>query len=534
MTSEYARRAPVIVGVGQYTRRSTDPAGAAAPDPVGLMAMAAHAALGDAGMRGKEGLIDAVDIVNVLSWRFDPDAAHALSGRLGIGPDHLAESPVGGEQPVALVDQMAHRIASGEVRFGLIAGAEAQASLNAYRRAGDQPPWPLKPQRRPTVSSTLQDILHPEAWRHDLRTPVQVYPLFENALRAQRGQSYAEAQAESALIWSNMSRIAVGNRFAWHPEFRSPDEIATPSPQNRWIYYPYPKMMNAWPAVDQAAAILMTSREVALELGVPVDRLVAPVAAAGAREIRDPLSRGEFHRSMAMEAALDAALCRAAVSPQDLDALELYSCFPCVPKMAIAHLGLRSDTTVTVAGGLSFFGGPGNNYMLHAIAAMVEQLRRSQGRAGLLYGQGEFVTKHHALVLRSGATRDPYQPGTETLAAQRDIDIAGGPPFEHAPHGNGEIETFTANWNRDGSPGVGTVVARLNASGRRFIGRTAEGDAESFQLLTGGSVEPVGLPVHVEARADGNVVTVSSPGAAAKPLRSDAGAERGPTSLFSP
>src|SRR5213078_2498900 len=80
------------------------------------------------------------------------------------------------------------------------------------------------------------------------------------------------------------------------------------------------------------------------------------------------------------------------------DAIELYSCFPCVPKMARRTLGLGADVQPTVTGGLTFFGAPLNTYMTHAACAMVRRL--SDGaNLGLLYGQGGFVTKHHALVL---------------------------------------------------------------------------------------------------------------------------------------
>jgi acetyl-CoA C-acetyltransferase len=72
---------------------------------------------------------------------------------------------------------------------------------------------------------------------------------------------------------------------------------------------------------------------------------------------------------------------------------------PCVPKMARRTLGLGADVKPTVAGGLTFFGAPLNTYMTHAACAMVRQLRGG-ARLGLLYGQGGFVTKHHALVKR--------------------------------------------------------------------------------------------------------------------------------------
>ena len=86
------------------------------------------------------------------------------------------------------------------------------------------------------------------------------------------------------------------------------------------------------------------------------------------------------------------------------DAIELYSCFPCVPKMARRTLGLGPDVQPTVTGGLTFFGAPLNTYMTHAAIAMVRKLRK-KGKLGLLYGQGGFVTKHHGLVLSREAPK---------------------------------------------------------------------------------------------------------------------------------
>ena len=87
------------------------------------------------------------------------------------------------------------------------------------------------------------------------------------------------------------------------------------------------------------------------------------------------------------------------------DAIELYSCFPCVPKMARRTLGLGRDVQPTVTGGLTFFGAPLNTYMTHAACAMVRKIR-SGAKLGLLYGQGGFVTKHHGLVLSREMPRE--------------------------------------------------------------------------------------------------------------------------------
>ena len=104
------------------------------------------------------------------------------------------------------------------------------------------------------------------------------------------------------------------------------------------------------------------------------------------------------------------------------DAIELYSCFPCVPKMARRTLGLGADVQPTVTGGLTFFGAPLNTYMTHAACAMVRRLRDG-AKLGLLYGQGGFVTKHHALVL----SRQPPQPAlAQDTSVQAEADRQQG------------------------------------------------------------------------------------------------------------
>jgi len=66
--------------------------------------------------------------------------------------------------------------------------------------------------------------------------------------------------------------------------------------------------------------------------------------------------------------------------------------------MARRVLGRSPNTPTTVTGGMSFFGAPLNNYMTHGACAMVRKIRGGEP-TGLLYGQGEYVTKHYGLRL---------------------------------------------------------------------------------------------------------------------------------------
>ena len=71
----------------------------------------------------------------------------------------------------------------------------------------------------------------------------------------------------------------------------------------------------------------------------------------------------------------------------DIGALDLYSCFPSAVQIACDEMGIDPDDKrgLTVTGGLPYFGGPGNNYVTHSIAEMMNTVRSNLGvRAWLL------------------------------------------------------------------------------------------------------------------------------------------------------
>src|SRR5262249_15751999 len=139
---------------------------------------------------------------------------------------------------------------------------------------------------------------------------------------------------------------------------------------------------------------------------------------ASAEEPRDYLVRDQFYESHPQNAVLKAVMDLVGGDGKKFDAIELYSCFPCVPKMARRTLGLGADVQPTVTGGLTCFGAPLNTYMTHAAVAMVRRLRKA-GRLGLLYGQGGFVTKHHGVVL---SREKPTQAMTQETSVQAEAD----------------------------------------------------------------------------------------------------------------
>lgn len=165
-------------------------------------------------------------------------------------------------------------------------------------------------------------------------------------------------------------------------------------------------------------------------------------------------------------------------------------------------LDLDVDVVPTVTGGLTFHGAPLNTYMTHAAACMVMALRRRGRGQGLLYGQGEFVTKHHALVLATAD--DPGVRWPQSSSVQAAADAASGPVpvFVSAPSGQASLVSFTVLYRRDGSVSHGVVILRLE-NGTRTLARVPATDTATLACLTDPQRSPVGTIGPVCVAPDG-------------------------------
>jgi len=330
--------------------------------------------------------------------------------------------------------------------------------------------------------------------------PVTVYPFYEAATAAHWGQTPRQAMAESGQLWSTYSEAAAQNPNAWLKRRFAPEEITTPSPDNRLIAWPYTKLMVANPTVNMGAAILITSLARARAAGIAGDRLVHFWGGASAEEPRDYLVRDQFFQSHPQNAVLTAAMDLVGGDGRAFDAIELYSCFPCVPKMARRTLGLGPDVQPTVTGGLTFFGAPLNTYMTHAACAMVRKLRDG-AKLGLLYGQGGFVTKHHALVL---SRQPPPAPLAQDTSVQAEADHQRGavPDFVTEASGKGQVESFTVLYGRNGEVEHGVVMLRTSDRARA-LARVPAQDGATLKHLLNMERTPVGTTGDIVSADDG-------------------------------
>src|SRR5229473_2593775 len=488
-------RIPVIVGVGEIVDRPKEISRGL--EPLALLEGALKRAEGDSG--GKLlGDIQSLDIVNFLSWRYrDPEVQ--LADRLGIKPKHAYYGPVGGESPIRYLHEAAQRIACGECSVAAVCGAEAQSTATKAERVGVELPWTpfAHDVPEPKRGAAFQK---PMAVKLGVFRPITVYPFYEAASSAHWGQTPREAMAESGQLWSTYSSVASQNPNAWLKRHFAPEEITTPTPDNRLIAWPYNKLMVANPTVNMGGAILMTSLAKARAAGIAEDRLVHVWGGASAEEPRDYLVRDQFFESHPQNAVLKAVMDLVEGDVKKFDAIELYSCFPCVPKMARRTLGLGTDVQPTVTGGLTFFGAPLNTYMTHAACAMVRKLRNG-AKLGLLYGQGGFVTKHHALVLSRQAPKHALAQDT-SVQAEADRHRRKVPDFATEAQGKGSVESFTVIYGRHGEVEHGVVMLRTSANARA-LARVPAHDGATLAHLLNMDRTPVGSSGDIVTADDG-------------------------------
>ena len=275
-------------------------------------------------------------------------------------------------------------------------------------------------------------------------------------------------------------------------------------PSNRPIAFPYCKRMVANSAVNQGAGFLVTSLANALAHGVPEDRLVYVGRGAAAHEPEDFLARDGYLSSPSMAVSLRRALELNRLTFDMLDFVELYSCFPCVPKMARRVLGWPLEKPATVFGGA--------HVRRWAHRQLYEPRGGQHGAAAARAGTPWPALRQRRLrdvqpQPRAHARTAPAGTPPQSFEHQAEADAARGPvpSFVEDFTGPGRIETYTVLYERDGSPRFGSIVGR-GASGERFLAKVPAQDTSGIDFLCDGKQEPVGTEGHAVAGPGGGIL----------------------------
>jgi acetyl-CoA C-acetyltransferase len=419
-----------------------------------------------------------------------------LATRLGLEGTACETTSPGGNLPQWLVTRAAREIRDGKLGATLIAGGEATRSMqaadpDAHFMRRPRPDAEAKG-ADPVVGPSLSGAIGAAEIGIRLFQPTDVYALFEAARAHASGRTFDEQRAFLGPLMAHFSSVAAEHPNAWFREALSPDQIAKVADDNRLIAEPYPKRMNAFPHVDQGAAVVVTSLATARELGLE-DRCAFVWSGADTMETT-PATRPDLSDAPAMRHAARATLDAAGIGADELTWIDLYSCFPIAVQVGADGLGVALDDSrgLTITGGLPFFGGPGNDYSLHAIATLADRLRESGG-LGYVGANGGMLSKHSMGIY--GATPPPRGfVAADTAAAQAEVDAAALPVATEA-EGTADVAAATVTYERDGRVGSAPVIATLE-DGRRIAARADDSIRESLAgvSLVGRRIRVSGSP----------------------------------------
>ncbi|MFT7132326.1 MAG: acetyl-CoA C-acetyltransferase [Cyclobacteriaceae bacterium] len=455
---------PVIIGVAQVEQRPADPL--AGQQPIDMMVDAVRQAARDT---GNEGLLAAVESVRVIRgiWRYKQPAGY-VAEKIGVPDAETVGSCFGGNMVQTVVNQSALDILNGDKSLIVITGAENGNSQAKARKAGIQLP----------VTETAGDysrMIGEEApmsaeaeVARGIRMAIQYYPMFENALRYHKGETLDAHQKRISELWAGFSRVASDNPHAWIKTPVDAETIRTPAPSNRMISYPYPKLMNSNSAVDMGAALIMCSVAKARELDIDESQWVYPWAGTDAHDHYFVSNRDNLYSSPAIRIAGKRLLELAGLQVSDIDLLDVYSCFPSAVQVAVNELGLDASKPLTVTGGLTFGGGPLNNYVMHSIARMVELLRAAPGQKGMITANGGWLTKHAFGLYSTTPPETDFQH--EDVQAAVDATPRRECLADYA--GPITIESYVVMYGADG-PATGNI-AGLTPAGERVWANTED------------------------------------------------------------
>ena len=499
---------PVIVGVGQITDTTT-PA-ARARSPLELMVLAAQFAAADAGPAAA--LLSAVESIAVIRSFSDTVAAFrspfgqpdnapwSVAKRIGATPSELIYGPLGGDTPQTLTTRACDLIASGQSQIAMIVGAEALRTQLAARRESLALNWHEGAPELPNELGGPSDLYTQQEIDHGMASPIAMYALFEQAVRGAKKQTTAQRRTALGAMFEPFARVAAANPLATRRKGYDAAAIIGVTEQNPIIGFPYTKLMTANVYVDQAAAILICSAAKADEFGVPNEKRVYLRGSGEAHDQWFVTERSTFHTSPAIKRVVSDAFASSNISIADVSYFDIYSCFASAIQVACDELGIEATDPrgLTVTGGLPFFGGPGNNYVTHAIAEMVAHLRQSPGTYGLVTANGGLLTKHAAGLYSTIPLQEPWSRPDRT-AAQREIDASPLVPVAEQAFGDAVIETYTVIHDKNRAK-IGIIIGRLSGDGRRFVANTPVEQSIFGDLENTDSIGRAGQVMHVNGR----------------------------------
>jgi acetyl-CoA C-acetyltransferase len=311
---------------------------------------------------------------------------------------------------------------------------------------------------------------------YKLIIPSYTYALFETALRYSKKRSITKHNKIIGDLFHKFSKIAAENPYAWTQKVYKSEEIITTSSQNRLINHPYTKRMCSNMFVDQSAAIIITSENLAKSLGIDQQKWVYPMGGADYDNIFSICQRPNLNNSPAARFASRESLRQAGLKIKNIDSFDIYSCFHSIVEIIKDEIGIpeEDERDLTITGGLPYFGGPWSNYSLHAIAQAVDLIREEPSKKIMVIANGGYNTKQSFGIYGKEPPKISWSKKKDRKYQDLILNESLQEPIEQA-NGILTVEGYTLIYNREGKPKKGIVIGTLKGSETKTLAIIEEG-----------------------------------------------------------
>lgn len=429
---------PVLVGIGTAMQKHDDPSQSLEASQ--LMVLAAQRAGEDCGQAALLRQCDSI-LVPKGTWTYS-DPARLIAGEIGASGAKTVLANIGVLQQT-IITRACQSILNGEQQIALVCGGEAKYRAMRASRLGieatDTEQNDIEPDEFLTISD---DIISPVEMQRGMAMPVTPYAMMESAMRYANGDSIEKNRRDLGELYARFSEIASNNPDAWIRDGFTAEEIAFESERNRMLAFPYTKRMNTQWNVNQSAALLFCSLSKAEELGLDRAKFIYPLAATESDHMTLVSERAELHRCYGAGIAGKRVAQLAGVDLDDIELLDLYSCFPAAVKAYAHELGIKDNRPLVVGGSMAFAGGPLNNFVLQSTATMGRLLRKEPSKTGLVSAVSGMLTKQGFCVWASAPNKNGFQFDDVSNATARAVLTT---PLNAEYIGQARVAGYTVN-----------------------------------------------------------------------------------------
>ena len=379
---------PVVVGVAAIQQKGNFEE---LDEALILMDKAAKSAIKDAGNESIKNYIDEIRIPKGF-WKYrDPGKWIAKNNNFKENPTTYV-TKIGVLQQ-NLINEACLRIERGDIRASIILGGEARYKRLRSKIEKKNFQEKILDENPDFYIKAKENLYGDEELKALGSMAVGYYAVIETALRRANDESLQEHQEKIGKMYQNFSEQALKNKNSWADRCFSAEDIISVSEKNKMMAYPYNKYhCTSW-NVNQSAALIICSEEIADELEIDFSNRVYPVASTENNHMIAVQQRPKLYESIGMDYAANKILEFVNKLNITIDKYDLYSCFPAAVKMFQNSLKIEDGKQISITGSMPFAGGPLNSYVLHSSVQMIKEIRAGKTNYGLVTGVSGMMTK---------------------------------------------------------------------------------------------------------------------------------------------